>query len=167
MPGHGPAKNENLVQRWERSHGRGIPEPSLRPIARLTPVRRQGKPQTQKRTCVNPRIRACGPTSQGFAPAVARSSHQQPLTDSWRGRAVARPGLTWGHKRMAAGSVSLVAVLRDALKSALLRVGLNINGHRFRPLPDAEKARECWQGGPTPRRSRLFSRNLWTTVGSG
>lgn len=40
-------------------------------------------------------------------------------------------------------------------------------GPCLKPLPDAEKARECWQGAPTPRRWRLFSRNLWTTVGSG
>ena len=26
---------------------------------------------------------------------------------------MARPGLTWGHKRMAAGTISLAAVLRD------------------------------------------------------
>ena len=49
----------------------------------------------------------------------------------------------------------------------ILRVGLIINAHVFRPLRDAEKARECWQGGPTPRRSRLFSRNPWRAVGIG
>jgi transposase len=31
----------------------------LRPIARSTPDRRPGQPQTKRRTCVNPRMRAC------------------------------------------------------------------------------------------------------------
>ena len=57
-PGQGPVKL-NLVQRRERNHGRGIPDMCLRPIARSTPVFRQEKPQTDIRTCVNPRIRAC------------------------------------------------------------------------------------------------------------
>jgi hypothetical protein len=48
-----------------------------------------------------------------------------------------------------------------------LRVGLNINAHDFRPLPDVEKVRECWRAAATPRHSRWFSRNLWRGVGSG
>jgi len=72
-------KELNLVQRQERSHGRGIPELTVRPIGRSTPVLRRGQPQTKTRTCENPRIRVCWPTSQGFAPTVARSSHRQPL----------------------------------------------------------------------------------------
>jgi hypothetical protein len=43
MPGHGPAKNENLVQRWERSHGRGIPEPSLRADRKIDARSKTGK----------------------------------------------------------------------------------------------------------------------------
>src|ERR1700720_1125483 len=71
-------------------------------------------------------------------------------------------------RRMAAGSVSRFwPSFETRARARSSRVGLNINGHRFRPLPDAEKARECWQGGPTPRRSRLFSRNPWRAVGIG
>ena len=40
--GYGPVKL-NLVQRRERNHGRGIPDRSLRPIARSTPVFQTGK----------------------------------------------------------------------------------------------------------------------------
>src|SRR5882757_7649003 len=53
MPGHGPVKID-LVQWRERSHDRGIPDPTSRPIARSTPDRRQGKPQTKERTCDEP-----------------------------------------------------------------------------------------------------------------
>ena len=44
-------RRSNLVQRRGRSHGRGIPDCAVRPIARSTPVRRQGKPQTNIRIC--------------------------------------------------------------------------------------------------------------------
>ena len=86
--------SEYLVQRQERSHGRGIPDHPMRPTTRSTPVRRQGQPQTEIRSCENPRMRVCSPTSQGFAPTVARSSYQQLLARLWRGRAVAPPRLT-------------------------------------------------------------------------
>jgi hypothetical protein len=38
----------NLVQRRERSHGRGIPGHAVRPIARSTPVLRQGQPPDEQ-----------------------------------------------------------------------------------------------------------------------
>src|SRR5437879_9695411 len=66
----------------------------MRPTTRSTPVRRQGQPQTEIRSCENPRMRVCSPTSQGLAPTVARSSYQQLLARLWRGRAVAPPRLT-------------------------------------------------------------------------
>src|SRR5256885_4745059 len=66
----------------------------MRPTTRSTPVRRQGQPQTEIRSCENPRMRVCSPTSQGFAPTVARSSYQQLLARLWRGRVVAPPSLT-------------------------------------------------------------------------
>ena len=53
MPGQRSGE-DNLVQRRGRSHGRGTPDGALRPIARSTPVRRQGKPQTKIRICVEP-----------------------------------------------------------------------------------------------------------------
>jgi hypothetical protein len=60
------------------------------------------------------------------------------------------------------------ALAEAAVSSAYnLRVGLNINAHDFRPLPDVEKVRECWRAAATPRHSRWFSRNLWRGVGSG
>jgi hypothetical protein len=37
---------------------RGIPDCAVRPIARSTPVRRQRQPQTNIRTCENPRIQS-------------------------------------------------------------------------------------------------------------
>ena len=57
--------------------------------------------------------------------------------------------------------------MSDAERWAYARRFSQPNAHVFRPLRDAEKARECWQGGPTPRRSRLFSRNPWRAVGIG
>src|SRR6516225_9292525 len=43
--------------------------------------------------------------------------------------------------------------------SLRIRVGLNINALKFRPLPDAEKVRECWRAAATLRHSQWFSRN--------
>ena len=58
-PGHGPVKT-NLVQRRERSRGKGNSRSSCEADhTRSTPVLRPGQPQTDKRTCVNPRIRGC------------------------------------------------------------------------------------------------------------
>ena len=53
MPGQRSGE-DNLVQRRGRSHGRGTPDGALRPIARSTPVRRQGKPRTKIRICGEP-----------------------------------------------------------------------------------------------------------------
>ena len=49
----------NLVQRRERSRGKGNTRSSCVADRRSTPDLRPGQPQTEKRTCVNPRIRAC------------------------------------------------------------------------------------------------------------
>src|SRR6202035_781644 len=79
---------------------------------------------------------------------------------------VLRSALLRASRRTATSETEPAAILRDGA-SRLLRVGLIINAHVFRPLRDAEKVHECWQGGPTPRRSRLFSRNPWRAVGIG
>src|SRR2546423_4239024 len=76
----------------------------MRPTTRSTPVRRQGQPQTEIRSCENPRMRVCSPTSQGFAPTVARSSYQQLLARLWRGRVVAPPSLTKDIRRVGKGA---------------------------------------------------------------
>jgi len=96
--------SEYLVQRQERSHGRGIPDHPMRPTTRSTPVRRQGQPQTEIRSCENPRMRVCSPTSQGFAPTVARSSYQQLLARLWRGEGCCASEVDKGHKRVGKGA---------------------------------------------------------------
>ncbi len=45
-------KELNLVQRQERSHGRGIPELTVRPIGRSTPVLRRGQTSSHGLRCM-------------------------------------------------------------------------------------------------------------------
>jgi Transposase IS116/IS110/IS902 family len=56
--GSGPA-NMISCNGGSASRGGEFPRIALRPIARSTPVRRQGQPRTNIRTCENPRIRGC------------------------------------------------------------------------------------------------------------
>ena len=73
---------------------RGIPEHPMRPTVRSTPGRRQGKPRTKIRSCENPRMRVCSPTSPGCAPTVARSSQNNFSRVSGEGGFLRVRGLT-------------------------------------------------------------------------
>jgi hypothetical protein len=125
----------------------------MRPTTRSTPVRRQGQPQTEIRSCENPRMRVCSPTSQGFAPTVARSSYQQLLARLWRGRVVAPPSLTkdirgWAKAPAHNADVTKALAWRRAhVSGESVNTGLT-RGHGARAVD-----RECgsvWAGAPLP-----------------
>ena len=87
LPGGKPAMTD-IVQRRGQSHGRGIPDCAVWPVNRPTPVRRpRTAPDEHSDMRSNTRIRAWSPTSQGFAPTVARSPHRVPPA-----KPAARPG---------------------------------------------------------------------------
>ena len=90
---------DTLVQRRGRSHGRGIPDGALKPIARSTPVWRQGQPQTKIRTCGQ--IRGSENDHRRLkAPPLPLHDHRFDNLErnAWRGRDVAPPGLDRGHQ---------------------------------------------------------------------
>ena len=77
-----------------------FPISALRPIARSTPVRRQGQPQTKIRTCgepANKRMITDVSRLRSYRCTIIAST---PLRSSWRGRVVAPPKLDMGHKSM-------------------------------------------------------------------
>jgi hypothetical protein len=98
-PGHGPVKT-NLVQRRERSHGKGNSRPSFEADRKIDARSKTGKAPDGNTDMHEPANESLLTDVSGFAPTVARSSHRSPLRSSWRGRAVAPSGLDMGHKRM-------------------------------------------------------------------
>jgi len=95
MPGHWSGEDKSRVTA-ERSHDRGIPDPTLKPTARSMHDRRPGKPQTKNGHAVNPRIRACCTDVSSFAPTVTRNIASI-TSDGTRGEGgwLRLLGLTW------------------------------------------------------------------------
>ncbi len=100
-PGHGPVKT-NLVQRRERSHGKGNSRPSFEADRKIDARSKTGKAPGRNTDMHEPANESLLTDVSGFAPTVARSSHRSPPRSLRRGRAVAPSGLDMGHKRMAA-----------------------------------------------------------------
>ena len=63
-PALGQQDSDLIVQRRERSHGRGIPDHPMRPTAGRRPLVDRDCPGRKKRSGENPRMRVCSPTSQ-------------------------------------------------------------------------------------------------------
>ena len=98
-PGHGPVKT-NLVQRRERSHGKGNSRPSFEADRKIDARSKTGKAPGRNTDMHEPANESLLTDVSGFAPTVARSSHRSPPRSLRRGRAVAPSGLDMGHKRM-------------------------------------------------------------------
>ena len=123
-PGHGPVKT-NLVQRRERSHGKGNSRPSFEADRKIDARSKTGKAPDGNTDMREPANESLLTDVSGFAPTVARSSHRSPLRSLWRGRAVAPSGLDMGHKsaerRASRGVSAFTRVLRRTMGRKALR----------------------------------------------
>jgi hypothetical protein len=88
-----------IVQRRERSHGRGIPEHPMRPTAGRRPFVDRESPGRKNGHAMNLRMRVCSPTSRAtLLPLRDHGTTTSPAF--WRGWVALRSEVDNGHKRV-------------------------------------------------------------------